>query len=106
MSCCCDHDELDATNATVHATGLPRTVRSNTTSAQYRTLAAFVHWLVPLATLALIPKCPACVAAYALLLTGVGLSFTAAAALRWVLIVASIMALAYLINRAFNSGVE
>jgi hypothetical protein len=40
-----------------------------------------------------------CVAAYAVLFTGVGLSLTAAAAIRWGLIALSVAALAYLAYR-------
>jgi hypothetical protein len=51
-------------------------------------------------TLALVPKCPMCVAAYVLLFSGIGLSFVAATVLRWALIACSIAALAYLVLRA------
>ncbi len=44
-----------------------------------------VDWAVPVTVLALVPKCPACVAAYVLLLTGVGVSVPTATAVRWVL---------------------
>jgi hypothetical protein len=53
-------------------------------------------WVVPGVVLALMPKCPACVAAYVALATGVGLSFSAAAALRWTLLAASAAWLAFL----------
>ncbi len=46
-------------------------------------------WAVPSALLVLMPKCPACVAGYIALATGVGISFTAAAYLRTGLLVAS-----------------
>lgn len=65
-----------------------------------RRLGAVFEWTVPLATLALIPKCPACVAAYVLLFTGIGLSLPAATATRWTLVALSIAALAYLLLRA------
>lgn len=39
-------------------------------------------WVVPSATLALMPKCPACVVAYIALLTGFGISLATATYLR------------------------
>jgi hypothetical protein len=59
-----------------------------------------VRWAAPVAVLALVPKCPACVAGYVLLLTGVGLSLPGAAAVRWSIIGLCIGALAYLVVRA------
>ena len=44
-------------------------------------------WVVPSVGLALMPKCPACVAAYVAALSGIGLSYSAAANLRWLLLV-------------------
>jgi hypothetical protein len=43
-------------------------------------------WIVPGAILAVLPKCPVCFAAYITLLTGAGLSLTAAAYIRGFLI--------------------
>lgn len=62
-------------------------------------VATFISWALPIITLALVPKCPACIAAYVLLLTGIGLSFPAATAARWLLIALSIAALAWLAGR-------
>jgi hypothetical protein len=59
-----------------------------------------VRWGAPVAVLALVPKCPACVAGYVLLLTGVGLSVPGAAAVRWSVVGLCIAALAYLVVRA------
>lgn len=61
--------------------------------------SALVQWVLPVTTLVLMPKCPACVVAYVLLFTGVGLSFDVAAVVRWTLIAVSVAALAYLALR-------
>lgn len=65
-----------------------------------RRFAALLQWALPITTLALIPKCPACIAGYILLFTGIGLSFPAAAAVRWSLIALCTAALAYTLLRA------
>lgn len=56
----------------------------------------FVGWIVPTAILALIPKCPACVAGYAVIGTSVGLSLSASAQLRLAVIVLCVVSLSYL----------
>ena len=60
------------------------------------------------------PKCPACLAAYVACWTGLGLSFTQAAYVRWSLMLLSIIAFCYLLiysmasrkNRALTKGNE
>lgn len=64
-----------------------------------RRAGAFFQWAFPIAGLALVPKCPACVAAYVLVLSGIGLSLTAAATLRWVMIVGCIGAIVFLMTK-------
>ena len=58
-----------------------------------------LQWALPVATVVLIPKCPACVAAIVLLFTGVSLSIPAAGALRWILIGVSLVALVWCLLR-------
>jgi hypothetical protein len=58
-----------------------------------------VAWILPSAILALIPKCPICLAAYIALWTGIGLSISAAIYLRASLVVLSVGLLLYLVVR-------
>lgn len=57
------------------------------------------EWIVPGTVLALLPKCPACLAAYIGLATGLGVSFSTACYLRTSLIIVSVCALAFLASR-------
>jgi hypothetical protein len=59
-----------------------------------------VGWVAPGVTLALIPKCPVCFAAYFALGTGVALSTSTATYLRWGLIAVCAAALAFLVVRS------
>src|SRR5258705_12890129 len=73
-------------------------------------------WGLPSAILVLVPKCPACLAAHVTLWTGLGLSFSTAAYLRWGLLFLCVASLLFLIvkrldriraifNRRFQDGV-
>lgn len=57
------------------------------------------EWSLPSVALIFLPKCPACLAAYIALGTGIGLSFSTAAHLRTGIAVASLLLLTYLVAR-------
>ena len=59
-------------------------------------------WALPGVVLALMPKCPACVAAYVALATGVGISVSAASYLRWGALALAVATLAYLVIRSIH----
>ena len=95
MNCCCS-DGDPAVPAVAAPVATPIIIQRRWP----RRGASLIQWALPIATLTLIPKCPACVAGYVLLFTGIGLSFSAAAAMRWALIALCIVALAFLLIRA------
>jgi hypothetical protein len=60
-------------------------------------------WLVPSATLALLPKCPACIAAYVALATGLGISLPTATFLRTTLAVLCVASLVFMSARRIKN---
>jgi hypothetical protein len=65
-----------------------------------------VGWLLPATALALMPKCPMCVAAYVALFTGLGVSLPAASAMRTTLIAMCAGSLAFLAWRTTSRAVR
>ncbi len=61
-------------------------------------------WIIPTATLALIPKCPACVAAYIALATGLGISLPTATYARALLVMLCVGSLVFLAGRRLRSS--
>src|SRR3954468_19427152 len=74
-------------------------IASRASSRLARRCADATGWLIPTAILAFLPKCPACVAVYIALATGVGVSLSTATRLRWLLIILSIVALLFVAAR-------
>ncbi|MCU1225385.1 MAG: hypothetical protein JWQ42_3478 [Edaphobacter sp.] len=68
--------------------------------------AGALGWVVPSAILVLMPKCPACVVAYVAIVTGAGISFSAAAQLRMVVLVLCVVVLAWVAVRLVQRSVH
>jgi len=60
-------------------------------------------WIAPSVTLALLPKCPVCVAAYVALATGIGISLPTATHLRSMLVVLCVASLVFIMARRLRS---
>jgi hypothetical protein len=62
--------------------------------------------VIPVAILAVLPKCPACLAAYVALGTGIGLSLTAATYLRLTLIVVCVASLIFFVAKMIRPALQ
>lgn len=61
-----------------------------------------LSWLFPSAILALMPKCPVCLAVHVMLWTGLGLSLSTAACLRWGITFLCVASLLFLIVKLLD----
>ena len=73
-------------------------------ASRLRRSGEIAGWIIPSATLVLLPKCPACLAAYVALFSGVGISVASAAYLRTLLLVVCVAALVGLALKHLNGG--
>jgi hypothetical protein len=62
-------------------------------ASRWRRAGGAAGWIVPGITLALVPKCPVCLAAYVAVATGIGVSLPVAALLRTTLLIGCVTAL-------------
>ena len=75
-------------------------------ASRWRGRGEIAGWIVPSATLALLPKCPACVVGYVALATGLGISMTTAAHVRTLLVMLCMTSLAFVAARLWRSKVK
>jgi hypothetical protein len=70
--------------------------------ALVRRLLENAGWMVPGAILALLPKCPVCMATYAVIGSGIGFSLSATTYLRTLLVIMCLVSLLYLAARGMR----
>jgi hypothetical protein len=97
---CCS--EIDSRVADREAAGASARNSVTQRPAFNRRYIEIGRWAVPSAILAILPKCPACLAAYVAIGTGIGLSESRATYLRMLLVILCAGSLIYLAARRLN----
>jgi hypothetical protein len=92
MSFCC-RTTFSFSNASNRMPPRAPAERISAPSGRGRRYLSFTRWSLPAVVLVLLPKCPACLAAYIALGTGVSLSFAASSYLRALLLGVSVAAI-------------
>ena len=90
-------------NTRLHSERCPSSA-GNRPSTFIRRCRRIAEWMVPGALLALLPKCPLCLAAYIAMVAGVGLSVSAAMYLHFALIFLFAASLLFLLARFLRRG--
>jgi hypothetical protein len=72
----------------------------------WRRITEFSSYVVAGMTLVLMPKCPACVAAYVALFTGLGLSLGLATSIWWFLAVGCMVCLVFMTYRVTQAALK
>jgi hypothetical protein len=93
---CCNIDSSAAKQVKSDVRNADRTQHASNFS---RRLFGAAEWIVPGAVLALLPKCPMCIAAYVALGTGAGISLSTAASLRIAIVILCSSSLLFLAAR-------
>ena len=91
---CCEAAATSASRTTAQARVATSDPRPPT---PVRRFLDVVRWLVPSGILALLPKCPACLAAYFAIGTGIGISMSTATYIRIGLVTLCVASLSYLV---------
>jgi len=76
--------------------------RDNAAASRWRRGGDIAGWIIPSATLALLPKCPACVVGYVALATGLGIPMTTAAHLRTLVVMLCMALLVFVAARCWR----
>ncbi len=80
------------------------TKRERGTALRWKRGGEAAGWIVPGATLILLPKCPVCVAGYVALFSGIGISAAGAGRLRTSLLIVCVAALLWVAAKRLRSG--